>query len=137
MNKLLGGLITILFFVPAVLYFTMNNTEARSGCCSWHGGVSYCDTEVGRYVCNDGTYSPSCTCYIEAKILNRLKEPTNPDSIWEIERARTFVAGQASDYYKNHNGFREKLILQMKNQFDLSEKKIGWVVYTFLQDVKY
>lgn len=35
---------------------------AKSGCCSWHGGVSYCDSDSGRYVCNDGTYSPSCTC---------------------------------------------------------------------------
>ena len=32
----------------------------RSGCCSWHGGVSGCSG--GRIVCNDGTYSPSCTC---------------------------------------------------------------------------
>lgn len=36
--------------------------QARSGCCSWHGGVAYCDTSVGTYVCNDGSYSPSCGC---------------------------------------------------------------------------
>src|SRR6266700_3132276 len=36
--------------------------EATRGCCSWHGGVSYCDSSAGRYVCNDGTYSPSCGC---------------------------------------------------------------------------
>jgi hypothetical protein len=35
---------------------------ARQGCCSHHGGIDYCDTSVGRYVCNDGTYSPSCGC---------------------------------------------------------------------------
>lgn len=35
---------------------------AHSGCCSWHGGVAYCDTSVGTYVCNDGSYSPSCGC---------------------------------------------------------------------------
>ena len=33
----------------------------RSGCCSWHGGVSGCSGS-GRVVCNDGTLSPSCTC---------------------------------------------------------------------------
>ena len=33
----------------------------QSGCCSWHGGVSGCSSS-GRVVCNDGTYSPSCTC---------------------------------------------------------------------------
>ena len=32
----------------------------RSGCCSWHGGVSGCSG--GRIVCNDGSLSPSCTC---------------------------------------------------------------------------
>lgn len=34
---------------------------ARSGCCSWHGGV--CDCVRGRVVCCDGTFSPSCTCH--------------------------------------------------------------------------
>ncbi len=34
---------------------------ARSGCCSWHGGV--CDCVGGRIVCCDGTFSPSCTCH--------------------------------------------------------------------------
>jgi hypothetical protein len=33
----------------------------RRGCCSHHGGVSGCSS--GRVTCNDGTYSPSCTCY--------------------------------------------------------------------------
>jgi len=37
-------------------------TVERSGCCSWHGGVAGCSG--GRQVCNDGTYSPSCTCNI-------------------------------------------------------------------------
>jgi len=32
----------------------------RSGCCSWHDGIAGCSD--GRVVCNDGTYSPSCTC---------------------------------------------------------------------------
>jgi hypothetical protein len=40
------------------------NTEqkiARSGCCSWHGGV--CDCIGGRVVCCDGTFSPTCKCH--------------------------------------------------------------------------
>ncbi len=36
------------------------NCNIRQGCCSHHGGVSYCDHSLGRAVCNDGTYSPSC-----------------------------------------------------------------------------
>lgn len=35
--------------------------EGRRGCCSWHGGVSYCGPN-GYWICNDGTQSPSCTC---------------------------------------------------------------------------
>ena len=33
----------------------------QRGCCSWHGGVSGCSG--GRVVCEDGSLSPSCTCY--------------------------------------------------------------------------
>ena len=53
-------LITALFL--AVFLYSANSANATRGCCSWHGGVSYCDSSVGRYVCNDGTYSPSCGC---------------------------------------------------------------------------
>jgi len=56
-NKfLLSILLTLLFL------FFPTNSFATSGCCSWHGGQSYCDYSTGRWVCNDGTYSPSCTC---------------------------------------------------------------------------
>jgi len=34
--------------------------EARSGCCSWHGGV--CGCSGSRTVCCDGSLSPSCGC---------------------------------------------------------------------------
>lgn len=34
---------------------------ARSGCCSWHGGVCGCSSS-GRAVCCDGALSPSCGC---------------------------------------------------------------------------
>ena len=36
-------------------------TVERSGCCSHHGGVTYCG-KSGYFICNDGTQSPSCTC---------------------------------------------------------------------------
>ncbi len=57
-------LIVILFlfaFISAPVF-------ARSGCCSWHGGVAGCDSATGIQVCNDGTYSPSCTCYYAPNI---------------------------------------------------------------------
>lgn len=44
----------IVFCIP-VLY-----VYAGRGCCSHHGGQAYCSN--GRWVCRDGTYSPTCTC---------------------------------------------------------------------------
>lgn len=53
---------------------------AKSGCCSWHGGVNYCDTSVGRQVCNDGTYSPTCGCqYIAPKATSYKPQPDEMD----------------------------------------------------------
>lgn len=37
------------------------HSEARRGCCSWHGGVCGCDETTGRVICCDGTLSPTCT----------------------------------------------------------------------------
>jgi hypothetical protein len=51
-----------LALVFASVFVFPKSSYAKSGCCSWHDGVSHCDTSVGRYVCNDRTYSPSCTC---------------------------------------------------------------------------
>lgn len=56
LNVILGSLIIILYFLPVKPVF------AQSGCCSWHGGESYCDYTTNRWVCADGTFSPTCTC---------------------------------------------------------------------------
>ncbi len=45
-------------------------SHGSQGCCSRHGGIARCDESQGRYVCNDGTYSPSCNC--------ERKEPPKP-----------------------------------------------------------
>ena len=39
----------------------MTFAKGNQWCCSWHGWLSYCASN-GRWVCKDGTYSPSCTC---------------------------------------------------------------------------
>ncbi len=51
----------LLLFVTLSLLFIWFSF-AKQGCCSRHDGVAYCDNSAWRYVCNDGTYSPSCTC---------------------------------------------------------------------------
>lgn len=50
------------FLIFISLALSIPDAEAQRGCCSWHGGVGYCDSSVGRQVCRDGTYSPSCVC---------------------------------------------------------------------------
>ena len=35
-------------------------STAKSGCCSWHGGV--CGCTGSHQLCCDGTISSSCTC---------------------------------------------------------------------------
>ena len=52
--------------------------RGNQGCCSWHGGVNGCDTRVGRLVCNDGEYSPSCGCHMAVK--PRSPRPRSPKS---------------------------------------------------------
>lgn len=61
--SLLCGLFATIF----VFLFLTIPASATRGCCSWHGGVSHCDSSVGRYVCSDGTYSPSCGCAIDVQ----------------------------------------------------------------------
>ncbi len=58
LKKLLIPLIVFVLFI-----FLHSSVSASRGCCSWHGGVSHCDSTVGFYVCVDGSYSPSCTCW--------------------------------------------------------------------------
>lgn len=52
-------------FLLLTLCFSMfasnpNVDVEQRGCCSHHGGVAGCTN--GRVVCNDGSYSPTCTC---------------------------------------------------------------------------
>ena len=51
-----------LFFLFFSQVYSQKTVYAQQGCCSWHGGISYCDYSTGRYVCIDGSYSPTCTC---------------------------------------------------------------------------
>lgn len=54
MKKLILTFLILLMIIPC-------SVEAKSGCCSYHGGVAGCNSS-GRQICNDGTLSPTCTC---------------------------------------------------------------------------
>lgn len=44
--------------ITALAAFASGNC---SGCCNGMGGIRYCDSSAGRFVCNNGYYS-SCYC---------------------------------------------------------------------------
>jgi len=84
MKKLSCILLSLIIFVYDV--------DAKSGCCSHHGGVAGCNSN-GRQICNDGTLSPSCTCtptYIygctdsSAKNYNRNANKDNGSCIYYV-----------------------------------------------------
>ncbi len=60
----------IFFILCCVILFPIN-VLARRGCCSHHGGVAGCGAN-GRQICNDGTYSPSCTCEYYNPVVNEI-----------------------------------------------------------------
>jgi len=47
------------------LFFTKAIYAACKDCCQGMGGIQYCDSSAGRYVCQNGYYS-SCYCTIHA-----------------------------------------------------------------------
>ena len=57
MNKLL----LILLVMSVAFVINTPNINAQRGCCSWHDGLDYCGSN-GKWICQDGTESPSCTC---------------------------------------------------------------------------
>lgn len=61
MKKIIPLLYLLILIIMIIFSINMSITYANQGCCSWHGGISHCGSN-GRYVCNDGTYSSSCTC---------------------------------------------------------------------------
>lgn len=57
-SAFLFSILCLGFVAPRLAYAR----RGYSGCCSHHGGVASCDDTVGRLMCRDGTYSPSCGC---------------------------------------------------------------------------
>jgi hypothetical protein len=73
MRSLLSSLVTVVFvFALSTSFATTKNTPPccrtihippceKLLCCNGMGGISYCDSSAGRYVCQNGEYS-SCYC---------------------------------------------------------------------------
>lgn len=76
--------LSILFFF--IFLFLASSVSAQRGCCSYHGGIAYCDSSVGQYVCNDGEYSPTCGCWLDtnAPIQKAIRQAQ-----WELAHPTT------------------------------------------------
>ncbi len=59
-RKKRAGFLMLIVSVLAISCSSQNYELAKSGCCSWHGGV--CGCSGGSTICCDGSTSPSCTC---------------------------------------------------------------------------
>lgn len=106
---------------------------AGRGCCSWHGGQSYCASN-GRWVCQDGTYSPSCTC---------TPPPTNPTPIAkpvvssDESAILSEVNASKNAYQTNPDGYREWLLSNLESRYgSRNEAFIAKKIYTILQDIR-
>ncbi len=121
-------------FVSVLFFATAVSVYATSGCCSWHDGVSHCDTSTGRQVCNDGSYSPSCTCqYIPPKPKKQTTPEKPAPTIGNIQKE---IDSVKSKYWNNHEGFRERLIDQIVNYLNADKIQVATEVYMSLPDVK-
>lgn len=160
MKKLITGLLSSFLFLIG-FYFV----NAKSGCCSWHGGVSHCDNSTGQQVCNDGTYSPSCTCeYIPPSQptswgsnyrkdsngnspahppVNSTHSLTSAELSLKVNDYTTRpllvvkeVEKVRSKYYQNPDGFRERLIDQISENLNIDKTEVANGVYWLLPDVR-
>ena len=91
--------IVIILLIPLKVY-------AGRGCCSWHGGQAYCDVNTGKWVCNDGTYSPSCTCSSHGSIYELTDTDTDTDT-----------------YYYNNNTNNDYNILELETKVKKLEEE--------------
>ncbi len=129
----------IIIYLALFLSFS-GVAQARSGCCSWHDGVCGCDTSTGEQRCCDGTNSPSCTCqYIppESPKPQKVNKPViikvpSPS----VENIRKEINAVQLKYFRNPNGFRERLIKQICDYLGAGVEEVATQVYTMLPDVK-
>lgn len=59
-RKKRAGFWMLITSVLTISCASQNYELAKSGCCSWHGGV--CGCSGGSVTCCDDSASPTCTC---------------------------------------------------------------------------
>lgn len=76
MKKIFIIINILLFAIITIFTINTQKTYAGRGCCSWHGGQSYCGNN-GKWICKDGTESPSCSCSTNANEKSENNENGN------------------------------------------------------------
>ncbi len=97
-----------IFIIAFSLFsFISASADARQGCCSHHGGVQQCDTNNGRLLCNDNTYSPSCKCeYSPKQKENKVSKKAFTKKITPIAIQKNYncqtmvITERLASYYK-------------------------------------
>lgn len=135
-KNILISLFLMLATFLAVFLFGADKVGAAAGCCSWHGGVSYCDTSVGKQVCNDGSHSPSCTC---AKDPETKKNEVASQSVQQLSDKKWCGVGAVfeneDDAKKSLTEYTEKVKEPLKNdiaRLDQEKKTNKITLYVLL-----
>lgn|GEM_PF-2565568 len=84
----------------AILLFFPIESSAKRGCCSWHGGVARCDSNVGRLVCHDGSYSPSCICAVSPSKAVKHSIPTADKFVEESTKTKEALGEFKKAFHK-------------------------------------
>lgn len=108
-----------IFLIISLLFIDMSITHASRGCCSHHGGQDYCDTAVGKWVCKDGTYSPTCAC---KNLKNNNSNSNNTNNV----NKNTYVSNDNNLYSDNNSIY-----------FDIGFFTfISWITYKIYKENK-
>lgn len=104
MKKLILTFLILLMIIPC-------SVEAKSGCCSHHGGVAGCNSS-GRQICNDGTLSPTCTCTPVVQYVYGCTDQNaknyNPSADKNDNNCTYYIKGCTDQNAKNYNSNAEK-----------------------------
>lgn len=99
---------------------------AGRGCCSWHGGQDYCDNTVGKWVCKDGTYSPTCTCSTNSSAIehdNSIIEQDN--SVIEYSKSPSYNSVNEEETRYSEDNFIPTIIIMFLSYY-ISNKIINF-----------
>lgn len=98
----------IIVLIVIIFPLTIN---AKSGCCSHHGGVAGCHSS-GKQLCNDGTLSPSCTCTPQVTYVYGCTDLDaknyNPRANKNDGSCKYYVYGCTDETAKNYNSNADK-----------------------------